>query len=593
MPMAAGFICSSGETQFIQGVCAIVLKGQWSNLFNPKLGSSLSSITIHQVLLQLSLHGYGPSPSWAFFKWVESIPNSNYKHSLQCSWTMIHILTKHRHFRPAQQLLEKISQRDFLPSPSVLSALVTIHDDPDANSHVLSWLVIVYVNLKMIQEAIQVFNHMRLHRFKPHLPACTVLLNSLVKDRLTDLAWKLYKKMVRVGVVPNIHIYNVLIHACCNSGDVEKAEGLVSQMELKYIFPDLVTYNTLIALYCKRSMHYEALSVQHRMERAGVSPDIVTYNSLIYGFCREGRMREAVRLFREIKGATSNHITYTTLVDGYCRQNDLEESLRLLEVMKAKGLYPGVVAYNSILRMLCKEGRIRDANKLLVEMSERKVKPDNVTCNTLINAYCKIGDMRSAMKVKEKMLEAGLKLDQFTYKGLIHGFCKVQDMENAKELLFSMIDAGFSPSYCTYSWIVDGFCNQENEEYIIRLPDEFAKRGLCVDLSLYRALIRRLCKRERLDCAEKIFSSMQGKKVSGDCVVYTSLAYANMKAGKSSVVMVLLDDMYKRRLMITRKIYRSFNDSYASDNEIIRIFWDHMVERGLMSKGLLKEMQKY
>lgn len=64
----------------------------------------------------------------------------------------------------------------------------------------------------------------------------------------------------------------------------------------------------------------------------------MTYNSLIHGFCREGRTREAVKLFREIKGATPNHVTYTTLIDGYCRVNGLEESLRLLEVMKAKGL---------------------------------------------------------------------------------------------------------------------------------------------------------------------------------------------------------------------------------------------------------------
>ncbi|KAL5582034.1 hypothetical protein UlMin_014476 [Ulmus minor] len=587
----ASSVSVNAETQLVHSLCAVVLKGKWSNLFNSKLGSSLSSSAIHQVLLQLSLHGYGPSPCWAFFKWVESIPRSSYKHSLQCSWTMIHILAKHRQFRPAHDLFEKIAHRDFLSSPSVLNALVTTHDDPDVNSQVLSWLVIFYANLKMTQDAIQVFDYMRLHRFKPHLHACTVLLNSLVKDRLTDMAWKVYKKMVRVGVVPNIHIYNVLIHACCNSGDVEKAESLLSEMELKCIFPDLYTYNTLISLYCKRSMHYEALCVQDRMERAGVSPDIVTYNSLMYGFCREGRMREAVKLFREIKGAVPNHRTYTILIDGYCRANDLEESLRLLEVMKAKVLYPGIVTYNSILRMLCKEGRMRDANKLLIEMNERKVDPDNVTCNTLINAYCKLGDMRSALKVKDRLLESGLKLDLFTYKALIHGFCNVQDMENAKEYLFSMLDSGFSPSFCTYSWIVDGYCDQENEEAIIRLPDEFVKRGLCVDVSLCRALIRRLCKRERLDCAEKVFSFMQENKLSGDSVVYTSLAYAFMRAGKSRDAAMMLDEMYRRRLMITRKIYRCFNGSYASDNEIILIFWDHLVERGLMSKSLLKEMQ--
>ncbi|GLT62022.1 hypothetical protein SLA2020_346900 [Shorea laevis] len=132
-------------------------------------------------------------------------------------------------------------------------------------------------------------------------------------------------------------------------------------------------------------------------------------------------MREALRLFKEIKGATPNLVTYTTLIDGYCRVNDLKEALRLREAVEAKHLCPSVVTYNSIIRKLCEEGRIRDANGILNEMSDKNVKPGSITCNTLINAYFKMGDMRSAMKVK-KMLEAGVKLNQFTFKILIQGF---------------------------------------------------------------------------------------------------------------------------------------------------------------------------
>ncbi|GMY27638.1 pentatricopeptide repeat-containing protein At5g38730 [Fagus crenata] len=484
----AALVSIASETRFIQSVCAIIVKGHWNNLLKPNIGSTLTSTTIHQVLLQLSLYNnnknHGPSLSWAFFKWIESVPN--YNHSLQCSWTMVHILTKHKHFKTAQDLLEKIALKDFLSSPTVLNALVRNFDDPDANSHVLSWLVIFFVNSRMTHDAIQVFEHMRVHRLKPHLHACAVLLNCLVKDRLTDM-----------------------------SGDVKKAEELLSEMELKCVFPDLFTYNTLISLYCKRSMHYEALAVQDRMERGGMSADI-----------------------------------------------------------------------------LCEEGRIRDANKLLNEMSERKVVPDNVTCNTLINAYCKIGDMRSSLKVKNKLLGAGLKLDQFTYKALIHGFCKVHEMDSAKEHLFGMLDSGFSPSYCTYSWIIDAFCNRDSEDAVLKLPDELVQRGLCVDVSVYRALIRRLCKRERVDCAEKIFSIMQGKGISGDSVVYTALAYSYLKAGKATVASQMLDEMAKRRLRITLKIYKSFNASYVGDGSILPRFWDHVVERGLMSKNIIKEMQQ-
>lgn len=115
----------SNETQLVQSIYAAVLKGGWKNLLTPRTGSGLTTTTVHQVLLQLSLYNHNPSLSWAFFKWMESsIPN--YKHSLQSSWTMIHILTKHQHFKTAQCLVEKIAYKDFLSTPSVLSALVRL-----------------------------------------------------------------------------------------------------------------------------------------------------------------------------------------------------------------------------------------------------------------------------------------------------------------------------------------------------------------------------------------------------------------------------------------------------------------------------------
>ncbi|KAL8471896.1 hypothetical protein ACS0TY_029218 [Phlomoides rotata] len=577
---------ASSEHQLVKIVCSIVIKGHWDKLLKPKIGSVVTSSVLNQALLNLSPHGF--SLSWSFFKWVETI--SQYKPSLQSSWTMICILTEQRHFRNAQNLLEKIARKDFLSSPAVLNALVnSCCFDPDVNSHVLSWLVIFYANSKMNPDALQVFDHMRVCGYKPHLHACTVLLNSLVKERLTDTVWKVYKKMTKLGVIPNIHVYNVLIHACCKSRDVEKAEELLSQMESISIFPDIFTYNTLISLYCKKGMHYEALSVQERMKRGGVCPDIVTYNSLIYSYCREGRMREALRLLKEIKDASPNHVTYTTLIDGYCRVGDLDEALKLLDIMEAKQLYPGVVTYNALLRKLCEEGRLQDSHKILNEMSERKVEPDVVTCNTLINAYCKIGDMGSALRFKSKMMEGGLRPDQYTYKALIQGYCKAREVNRAKETLFDMLRAGFSPSYCIYMWLVDCY---NNDEDIVMLIGELEQGGLCVDISAYRGIIRRLCKKDRIECAERVYKIMGARGILGDSIVYVSLAYVYFRAGEAVAVSGLLDEMYKRRLVVTLGIFRSISASYSNDGSKLDVFWDTLTERGLISKPIYAQIQQ-
>ncbi|KAG6428264.1 hypothetical protein SASPL_112515 [Salvia splendens] len=436
------------ESLLVKTVCAIVVKGYWDKLLKPKIGSSVTSSVINQVLSEFSANGF--SVSWA-----------------------------------AQNLVEKIARRDFLLSPTVLNALVNSCSDSDVNAHVLSWLVIFYADSKMSSEAVQVFEHMRVCGYKPHVHACIVLLNSLVKEGLTNLR------------------------------DAEKVEELLIEMESNNVVPDIFTYNTLISLYCKKGMHYEALCVQDRMERGGVCPDIVTYNSLVYSYCREDRMREALRLFKEIKGAAPNHVTYTTLIDGYCRVGDIGKVLQLRGEMEASGLFPGVVTYNALLRKLCEEGRMGDANKILNEMGDRKIEPDVVTCNTLINAYCKIGDMRSALKFRNRMLEAGLRPDQFTYKALIHGYCKSKEINSAKEI--------------------------NDDEAILALLDELVQGGICVDISVYRAMIRRLCKKEGIGCAERVFGAMQTREILGDTVIYSSLAYAHFRVGDAVSASAFLD----------------------------------------------------
>ncbi|KAK1369053.1 hypothetical protein POM88_035145 [Heracleum sosnowskyi] len=141
------------------------------------------------------------------------------------------------------------------------------------------------------------------------------------------------------------------------------------------------------------------------------------------------------------------------------------------------------------------------------------------------------------------MLEGGLKLDSFTYKELIHGFCRKLEMDSVQELLFSMQSAGFSPSYCTYSWLVDGYRNQEEGTF-------------------------------------------------GDTVVLTSMAYAYLKVGNQVAAISFLDEMYKRRLMVTLKIYKSLSASYASDKGILDIFWDLVFNKNLVLKGLIKDIKQ-
>lgn len=139
---------------------------------------------------------------------------------------------------------------------------------------------------------------------------------------------------------------------------------------------------------------------------------------------------------------------------------------------------------------------------------------------------------------------------------------------------------------------MDGYCNQNNEEAVVSIPDELTRRGFCVDKSVYRALIRRLCKLGLIDSAQKLFVNMQGKGLSGDCLVYASLAYGYLSEGKPIAASEMLNDMLNTKLVITAKIYRSLSASYGNESGILDMLWHHAAEKGLIAKNVYKLMQQ-
>lgn len=159
-------------------------------------------------------------------------------------------------------------------------------------------------------------------------------------------------------------------------------------------------------------------------------------------------------------------------------------------------------------------------------------------------------------------------------------------------LLVHSFHAGFFPNYSTCSWLIDVYCSQNNVECLLSLPDEIANRGFHVYKSLYRALIRRLCKRGLVDFAQMTFNKMLGKGFVGDNLIYCTLAYGHLSAGKRIAACELLDEMVKKQLMITAKVYKCLSVSYAKESCILDLLWSHAIERALIARNVYKLMQE-
>ena len=68
------------------------------------------------------------------------------------------------------------------------------------------------------------------------------LLHALDRLNCTALVWNLFTQMT----IANSFTFNIVLHALCKEGKLEKALDLATEMEAKGCGPNVVSYNTLI-----------------------------------------------------------------------------------------------------------------------------------------------------------------------------------------------------------------------------------------------------------------------------------------------------------------------------------------------------------
>ncbi|KAF6153400.1 hypothetical protein GIB67_003590 [Kingdonia uniflora] len=389
--------------------------------------------------------------------------------------------------------------------------------------------------------------------------------------------------------VLNSQILSWLVVLYAKGKKIREAIQVFEQMESNGIVPHVHACSSLLNELVKARLTDSTWKMYKRMLQIGVVPNIFVYNVMIHACCNTRDVEKAEQLLNEmeLKGISPDRFSYNTLISILCRKGMHYEAWVVQERMEREGIQLDIVTYNSLIYGYCRERRMREASCLFKEI--KGAIPNHVTYTTLIDGYCRVNDLTEALRLRTEMEAKGLHLGVVTYNSILRKLCEERKLRDANILLNKM---GFSPSYSSYSWLIDGYCNQDNTESVLELPTEMVRRNISVDISVYRALIRRLCKREKINCAQKIFSLMQAEGIMGDAVVYTSLAYAYLKSGKPIATSEFFGEMSKRKLMITPKIYESFSASFADSNDTLRLFWDHAVERGVVTRKAIELMRQ-
>ncbi|KAK2976428.1 hypothetical protein RJ640_001821 [Escallonia rubra] len=138
-----------------------------------------------------------------------------------------------------------------------------------------------------------------------------VLINGLSKQGPVPDALRIIYHALERGIRHGIFTYNTLIDGWCRLEQLEYGIKLYTQMGKLDVLPDVVTYTrgfapdvvtycNLIDGFCEKRNLTAGLSIFKLVLKNGVYPDIAVYIVLISMFFKEGRVKNALELFRQM-----------------------------------------------------------------------------------------------------------------------------------------------------------------------------------------------------------------------------------------------------------------------------------------------------
>ncbi|KAI3745831.1 hypothetical protein L6452_08242 [Arctium lappa] len=467
-PIRSLNICSSAssppssddETAVITAVSILKhhrSKSRWTHI-RTLFPSGFDPSECSQIIIQLR-----NNPHLALRFFLFTIEHSLCHHSLLSYATIIHTLARSRQKSRALTLIQSAIRKfpdantDLPPNtpPSIFEALIKTYRMCDSAPFVFDLLIKACLQAKRINQGIEIARMLRSKGIYPMISTCNSLIMSVSKHHGSVAGYEIYNELlgsgskvtdtnsVRVkGVAPNVHTYNIIMHAFYRDGLVENLERVWSDMIVNNCFPSAYSYSVLMAAYCDNGRMEDAMKVWEEMGNKSFKHDVMAYNTIIGGFCEAGEVHKAEELFKEmgLSGEEGTCVTYEHLINGYCKIGDVDSAMLLYNDMCSKGLMPIGCTVDVLIKELCDKNKVSEALKISrATMKRNNVVMKGESYEFIIKGLCNEGRMEEGMKLQAEMVGIGYEPNSKIYRAFIDGYEKEGNEELADKLRGELI----------------------------------------------------------------------------------------------------------------------------------------------------------
>nr|GMD80065.1 pentatricopeptide repeat-containing protein At5g55740, chloroplastic [Ipomoea batatas] len=396
--------------------------------------------------------------------------------------------------------------------------------DNMSKRNVVAWNSIIgsYMQNGFNEEAIQIFNEMRIEGFEPS----RVTLSSILTTSANLRALKVGKQVHAIAIQNGLDLDNILgtslINFYAKVGLASDAELVFSRMTEK----DVVAWNLLIFCYVQSGEVEKALYLCREMRSAGLLYDCVTLSSLLSASTnlRDLNLGKAAHCFcirnnfetdavvassivdmyakckritdaRQVFDSTADKdiVSWNTLLAAYAEMGFSGETLKLFYQMQLDGVQQNIISWNLVILGFLRNGQINEATDMFLQMKASGIHPNHITYTTFITGLSQIGFGNEAIMFFQQMLEAGLEPTSASIVGVLSACTNMASLLCGKAIHGQIFDAISVKEIALYNAMISGYALHGRAVQALGLFEHLKQEGVEPDNITFTTVLASCC----------------------------------------------------------------------------------------------------
>ncbi|XP_071735525.1 pentatricopeptide repeat-containing protein At4g13650 [Rutidosis leptorrhynchoides] len=258
--------------------------------------------------------------------------------------------------------------------------------------------------------------------------------------QLGDLceSYNIFSQMQIRGLRPNQYTYPSILRTCTLVGALDLGEQIHSQTVKTGFQTNVYVSSVLIDMYSKHGELYTAQKILRRLKEK----DVVSWTAMIAGYAQHELFFEALKTFEEMlhQGIQSDNIGFSSAISACAGIQTIDQGRQIHGQSVVCGYSSDLSIGNALVCLYARCGLINEAYLAFDKINHK----DNVSWNGLVSGFAQSGNYEESLKVFSKMNEIGVEMNMFTYGSAVSAAANTTNVTQGKQIHSRMIKTGYS-----------------------------------------------------------------------------------------------------------------------------------------------------